>query len=168
MVATMPRTPSTSSRMSERLGRTLTRRERTVYDSLVSTDFGSCIRDWRLAASMTQRELARRAGMDYTYLSKIESGLVLPPSDEKIRSLARALRRDTSDLEALLQMARDTKIPADIVNSALIRHPEVGALLRRIKSRPLSPAETTLIQRMASPEAAPETGMGRADEPPSA
>jgi transcriptional regulator with XRE-family HTH domain len=130
------------------------------------TDFGSCIRAWRLAASMTQRELSRQAGMDYTYLSKIEAGLVLPPSDEKIRSLARALRRETSELESLLQLARDTKIPADIVNSALIRHPEVGALLRRIKNRPLSPAETTIIQGMAGPEAAPETGMGQADESP--
>ena len=132
------------------------------------SDFGSCVREWRLAASMTQRELARQAAMDYTYLSKIEAGLVLPPSDEKIRSLARALRRNTSDLEVLLQLARDTKIPADIVNSALIRHPEVGALLRRIKHRPLSPAETTIIQRMAGPEATSETEIGRSDEPPGA
>lgn len=145
----------------------MTRRERTVYDSSVSTDFGSCIRDWRLAASMTQRELARRAGMDYTYLSKIEAGLVLPPSDEKIRALVTALNRDSASLEALLRLASDTKVPADIVNTALIRHPEVGALLRRIKSRPLSPAETTIIQELARPEAAPEVGIGQPDEPSS-
>ena len=143
----------------------MTCRERTVYDSGVSTDFGSCIRDWRLAASMTQRELARRAGMDYTYLSKIEAGLVLPPSDEKIRALVTALNRDSASLETLLRLASDTKVPADIVNSALIRHPEVGALLRRIKSRPLSPAETTIIRKLAGPEAAPDVGMGQPDEP---
>ena len=137
-----------------------------MYDSDVPTDFGSCIREWRLAASMTQRELARRAGMDYTYLSKIEAGLVLPPSDEKIRALVTALHRASADLESLLQFARDTKVPADIVNTALIRHPEVGALLRRIKSRPLSPAETAIIEKMAGPETAPETAMGQADEPP--
>ena len=39
--------------------------------------------------------------MDYTYLSKIEAGLVLPPSEEKIRALAIALDRSVDDLETL-------------------------------------------------------------------
>lgn len=103
--------------------------------------------------------------MDYTYLSKIEAGLVLPPSDEKIRALVTALHRDTADLRTLLSLARDTKVPADIVNTALIRHPEVGALLRRIKSRPLSPAETTLIEKMARTETTPDSRVGQPDEP---
>jgi transcriptional regulator with XRE-family HTH domain len=139
-----------------------------VYDSGVPTDFGSCIREWRLAASMTQRDLARRAGMDYTYLSKIEAGLVLPPSDEKIRALVTALDRDSAALEILIRLARDTKVPADIVNTALIRHPEVGALLRRIKSRRLTPAETTLIEGMAKAETTPEAQVQRSDESPGA
>jgi HTH-type transcriptional regulator, competence development regulator len=135
-----------------------------MYDRDVATDFGSCIRNWRLAAGTTQRELARRAGMDYTYLSKIEAGLVLPPSEEKIRALMEALCRGPEDLEILLGLARDTKLPADIVNAALIRHPQVGALLRRIKDRPLSADEAATIDKMARRGASGEASKGQDGE----
>jgi HTH-type transcriptional regulator, competence development regulator len=135
-----------------------------VYDRDVATDFGSCVRDWRLAAAVTQRELARRAGMDYTYLSKIEAGLVLPPSEEKIRALVVALNRGTEDLKELLRLAHDTKLPADIVNAALIRHPQVGALLRRIKDRPLSADEAATIDEMARGGTTHEAGKGQSGE----
>lgn len=42
-------------------------------------DFGTCLRSWRLEAGLSQRELARRAAFNFSYLSKIEAGLVAPP-----------------------------------------------------------------------------------------
>lgn len=127
-------------------------------------DFGTCLRDWRLARNLTQRELARRATMDFTYLSRIEAGAVLPPSEEKIRALAVALGCTPNDTLTLLNLARDTKPSTEVINAALIRHPEVGALLRRIKDQPLSTAEADAIKKMAERGSAGSPADGENDD----
>lgn len=104
-------------------------------------DFGSCLRNWRLQADLSQRELARRADLNFSYLSKIEAGLVAPPSEEKIRALVTALDRNQDDAEYLVRLVHDSKVPNDILKAALIRNPGVGALLRRIHNRRLTDAE---------------------------
>ena len=47
---------------------------------------------------MTQRELAERVGIDYTYVSKLESGMLPPPSEKVVYRLAEALNTDHDDL----------------------------------------------------------------------
>lgn len=101
-------------------------------------NFGSTLRSFRLDADLSQRELARRADMDYTYLSKIEAGLVPPPSDDKIRALCRALGVSADDQSRLFELAELTKVPNEIVKDVLIRNPGVGALLRKIHNRRLT------------------------------
>ncbi len=112
--------------------------------------FGAQIRKWRLSADLTQRELAERAGLDFTYLSKIEASVVAPPSDEKVRALARALHLDRNATEELVDLAHQTKLPAEIVKAALIRNPEVGALLRRLKDQRLSDDEIAAMRNIAA------------------
>jgi transcriptional regulator with XRE-family HTH domain len=56
------------------------------------------LRSLRLEKSMSQRELARRAGVHNTYISKIESGKERP-SQESARAIARALDADPVRLE---------------------------------------------------------------------
>jgi transcriptional regulator with XRE-family HTH domain len=113
-------------------------------------DFGATLRAWRNDANLSLRELAHKVGMDFTQLSKIETGALGPPSDEQIRALARALGRPDADIDELLGLAHHTKIPTSEVRDVLIKNPEVGALLRRIQQRPLSPVETDYIKRMAA------------------
>ncbi len=108
-------------------------------------DFGSTVRDWRLEADLSQREIARRADLNFSYLSKIEAGLVPPPSDDKVRALTAALGRGIDDAERLLGLARESRIPGDIVKAALIRNPGVGALLRRIQHRRLTEGEVAAL-----------------------
>src|SRR5215210_2380258 len=100
--------------------------------------FGARLRALRLAADLTQRELAQMAGLDYTYVSKIEAGVVLPPSPEKIRAIGAALRLDRVTIQELLALAQQTKVPTEEVNAALIRNPGIGALLRRLSNRRLT------------------------------
>lgn len=127
--------------------------------------FGSMLRDWRLDADLSQRELARRIGMDYTYLSKIEADLVAAPSEDKIRALVAALGRDARETETLIDRARQTRVPADIVKAALIRNPEVGALLRSIKNRRLSDSDISTILSVAGQAAGePDTGGTESEE----
>ncbi len=58
---------------------------------------------------MTQRELADRVNIDFSYLSKIESGVVPPPSEKVISQLAEALNADKDELIILAG-----RIPPDI------------------------------------------------------
>jgi transcriptional regulator with XRE-family HTH domain len=111
-------------------------------------DFGTRLRTWRLDADLSQRELAKRADINFSYLSKIEAGLVPPPSDEKVRSLARALGRSYEEVEEILVMSEESRVPAEVVKAALIRNPGVGALLRRLKDRRLSDDELNDLLRI--------------------
>ena len=111
--------------------------------------FAATLRTWRLESDLSQRELARRVGMDYTYLSKIEAGLVSPPAEDKIRSIGRVLGLAATQIEELVHLARETRVPTGVVKAALIRNPEVGALLRRIKDRPLTESEAAIVRGLA-------------------
>src|SRR2546422_6146529 len=76
--------------------------------------FGSKLRDLRQNKGMTLRALAEAAGVDFTYLSKIENDRVEHlPSAETIRDLAQALEEDAM---ALLQLAN--KLPPELAKLA--------------------------------------------------
>ena len=70
--------------------------------------FGKKIRALRKASRLTQRQLAEKVGVDFTYISKIENDrLDHTPSIKTIRKLAEALDADELEL-----MERANKIPA--------------------------------------------------------
>ena len=52
--------------------------------------FGQIVREARAKKGLSQKELAARAGVHHSYISKIESGRELP-SQEKVGELANAL-----------------------------------------------------------------------------
>lgn len=121
-------------------------------------DFGTRLRDWRLEAGLSQRELARRAALNFSYLSKIEAGLVAPPVEDKVRALAASLGRGEDDAEHLLGLARQSRVPSDVVKAALIRNPGVGALLRRIQDRRLTEQELAALLEVVDEGPAPDEG----------
>ena len=45
--------------------------------------FGQQVRSLRKARGMSQKELAAKASIDFTYLSKIENARRLPPRDSR-------------------------------------------------------------------------------------
>lgn len=63
--------------------------------------FGTRIKELRQAKNLMQRELAHKAGMDVTYLSKIEKARVVPPPRDVIEKLAKVLDADLGDLLGL-------------------------------------------------------------------
>lgn len=64
--------------------------------------FGAKVRELRQAAGLTLRELAEKAGVDFTYLSKMETGkLPYTPAPETIRVLAASLGADPLELLSL-------------------------------------------------------------------
>jgi transcriptional regulator with XRE-family HTH domain len=62
-------------------------------------NLGERIRELRHARQLTQRQLASEAGLDFTYLSKIENNrLEHSPSIKTLQDLARALNVDELEL----------------------------------------------------------------------
>ena len=50
-------------------------------------DLGGAVRQARLAAGLTQEQLAARTGLDRTYLARMESGLTVVLLDRVLRAL---------------------------------------------------------------------------------
>jgi HTH-type transcriptional regulator / antitoxin HipB len=50
-------------------------------------DLGGAVREARLATGLTQEQLAERAGLDRTYLARMESGLTVVLLDRVMRAL---------------------------------------------------------------------------------
>ena len=86
-------------------------------------NFGARLRELRLLALLTQRGLAEKVGVDFSYLSKIENGVLPPPSEKVILQLAEVLNADKDELITLAG-----KIPADI--AALLKNQKTLQLLR--------------------------------------
>ena len=100
------------------------------------TPFGHYIRQRRedlrkTDASYSLRQVATRVGVEPSYLSKVERGQEAPPSEPRIRALARELQEDPDDLLALAG-----KVSSDL--QEVIRHRPrlVAQLIREVKSMP--------------------------------
>ena len=97
-------------------------------------DFPQRLRALRREARLSQRGLAERVSVDFTYLSKIENGRVEPPSETVLKNiaavLAEALELDTTELsDELITLAGN--IPSDLAET-LARNPEAVRFLRSL------------------------------------
>ncbi len=71
--------------------------------------FGKRIQELRRQSGMTQREVAGKLHIDFTYLSKLENGRGEPPGEDTVRGLARLYNADPEELLALAG-----KLPAEL------------------------------------------------------
>jgi transcriptional regulator with XRE-family HTH domain len=107
-------------------------------------EFGKYIRELRKRNDISLREFADRIKMDFTYLSKIENGKVEPPSEDKIRKMAKEL---AADPEELLVLAG--RVTSEQIRKAVENDPRVGILLRKIKTRDLTDQQITEMLKIA-------------------
>lgn len=75
--------------------------------------FGQRIRELRQAKGLTQRDLAKEAGISYAYISKLETGSMPPPRHKVIQSLARILGATDRETDELYGLAG--KIPRELM-----------------------------------------------------
>ena len=61
------------------------------WDGEIMKSFGECLRQLRKEKRITQRELAKQINVDFTYISKIETGALQPPSEDIIIKIAKIL-----------------------------------------------------------------------------
>lgn len=63
--------------------------------------FGATVRRLREKQKIGLRKFAQMVGMSPTYLSKVERDEFKPPTEEKVRAIAKALDQDPDELLAL-------------------------------------------------------------------
>lgn len=71
--------------------------------------FGTRLRELRRAVAISQRELAERVGLDFSYISKVENDRIPPPAADTIVAICRVLKVAPDDLLALTG-----KMPSDV------------------------------------------------------
>jgi len=85
-------------------------------------EFGQMLKNIRKEKAISQRKLGELAGIDFTYISKIENGTQAPPSEETIRKIAEVLNVDAHKL-----ILTANKIPSDYQES-ILKNKDVEAL----------------------------------------
>ncbi|MFC2036328.1 helix-turn-helix domain-containing protein, partial [Chloroflexota bacterium] len=103
------------------LGAGLARQENRFANKKES--FHIKLKELRQQASLSQRGLADKVGINFTYLNKIESGVMPPPSERIVLRLVDALNADRDELMTLAG-----KVPADIAQ--ILKKRETWQLLR--------------------------------------
>jgi transcriptional regulator with XRE-family HTH domain len=96
--------------------------------------FGDKIRELRKAKNLSQRDLAAKVKVNFTYISKIENGNLDfgdYPSDDLIRKLAKTLGADPDELLILAK-----KVPESI-RKRVIQRPDVFRKLAKLDDETL-------------------------------
>jgi PAS domain S-box-containing protein len=118
--------------------------------------FGQRLRELRKARGMTQRELAQKTAISYSYVSKLETGVMPPPRQKIILALAEVLGANNADTDELFGLAR--KMPSD-----LLAHVDTGMIkmLRSLSHGDEAPAHelAALRRRIAELEASETQGI---------
>ena len=103
--------------------------------------FPERLRELRKAARLSQKALAEKVGVNFTYLSKIENGRVEPPRESVLQRIAKELAGELGMDEIELSDELITlagKIPSDLAET-LSRNPEVIRFLRSVGDDVRSP-----------------------------
>ena len=110
-------------------------------DDVSEMTFGAVLRDHRRAAGLTQRDLAERSGLDFSYISKLENNRLPPPAADTVVVLSSILGVPPEELLALTG-----KIPSE-VQATLSTSPSAQKFLREAQRMGLSEDEWSDLAR---------------------
>lgn len=129
------------------------------------TTVGQRIRQIRKERNLTQRELAERVGINFTYLSRVENDRLdddQTPREETLQRIAKALRADPDEL---LLLAR--RIP-DSYRDRILAKPGIFRRILNLSDHALEelllnqPETATLAPEASSAESPATSGNARA------
>jgi transcriptional regulator with XRE-family HTH domain len=87
--------------------------------------FGAFVRGRRKERDIGLRKMAKDIGVSPTYLSKIERDEFTPPTEEKVRAIAKIIECDPDEL-----LAMAGRVPSDLADIIKRQPAEISALLR--------------------------------------
>jgi transcriptional regulator with XRE-family HTH domain len=125
----------------------------TKMPKMEAREFGARLRELRIQARLTQRELADKVSIDFSYLSKIENGVLPPPSEKVILRLVEVLNADKDELLTLAG-----KVPSDI--RQMLKNREALQLLRSDRAQKMVGASNNK-RAAAHPMKNPLSGVAR-------
>ena len=108
-------------------------------------DFAELLRRLRLEADLSQNALAKKTGVDPSYINRIERGERQPPSVGVIHDIARALELDEFSTNQLLLSAGYAPIIA--TNPQPATHPGLQLLNDFLSDEGISPEDRDFIER---------------------
>jgi transcriptional regulator with XRE-family HTH domain len=88
-------------------------------DTSSGAAFGQLLQQARKRRGLSQRSVARQAGLDSTYVSRLERGVVPPPKVPTVHRLARALQLDPGEEIELIHASG--RLPPNVAAVARIR-----------------------------------------------
>jgi transcriptional regulator with XRE-family HTH domain len=104
------------------------------YINIMDT-FGDMLRRCRRESDLSQRELAKRVGVDFSYISKLENGRLPAPAAETILRLTEVMGTSAEEL-----LAAAKKMPTE-VNERLAEKPAALRFLQEATQMGLSEEE---------------------------
>lgn len=103
--------------------------------------FGELIKEARKEKKITQREMANLIGVDFTYISKIETGALEPPSEDVIKKISKIL--DIDDKELFIAAK---KVPTEFKNTIMEEDSTANMFFRKYPS--LTPEQLKKIEKI--------------------
>jgi len=103
--------------------------------------FGHALRELRRSKGISQRNLAEKVGVDFSYISKIENDRLPPPAADTIVKICEALEVPPDSLLAL-----SGKIPKEL-EETIGSSPAAMQFIRRAQSMGLTDEEWRLLTR---------------------
>ncbi|OBH57640.1 transcriptional regulator [Mycobacterium mantenii] len=132
---------------------------------MATTEFGLELRGWRekvtpeaaglptgghrRAAGLRREELAQLAGISVDYITRLEQGRAVNPSEQVIEALARALRLSCAERVRLFNLVG--RVPPGQGTVPAYIPPGVQRMLDRLRETPVAVFDAAMTQLMASP-----------------
>ncbi|WP_156689860.1 helix-turn-helix transcriptional regulator [Mycobacterium sp. Marseille-P9652] len=132
---------------------------------MATTEFGLALRRWRdqlapeaaglsaggrrRAVGLRREELAQLAGISVDYVTRLEQGRAVNPSEQVIEALARALRLSSAERVRLFNLAG--RVPPGEGTVPTYIPPGVQRMLDRLRETPVAVFDAAMTQLMASP-----------------
>jgi transcriptional regulator with XRE-family HTH domain len=134
-------------------------------EGMATTEFGLALRRWRdqvtpeaaglpvgshrRAAGLRRDELAHLAGISVDYITRLEQGRAINPSERIIEALARPLRLSRAERVRLFNLAG--RVPPGKGTVPAYIPPGLQRMLDRLRETPVAVFDAALTQLMASP-----------------
>ncbi|MBI2940839.1 MAG: helix-turn-helix domain-containing protein [Chloroflexi bacterium] len=110
-----------------------------------TTGFGEALRARREAAGVSQSGLAKRVGLDASYVNRLESGQRGVERRETVLAMARALEVDPGETDRLLVAAGFLPEAIHILG---VDHPALALVARALTAPTLTDAERAEFQQV--------------------
>lgn len=112
-----------------------------IQEAIMEQTFGQALQELRRSAGISQRDLAARVGVDFSYISKVENDRLPPPAADTIVKICEELKAPPDELLALTK-----KMPSD-VKEKLSSSPAAQQFIRQAQSMNLTDREWQSLTR---------------------